>query len=98
MFNQTVLQGKIPTDWKNAVITMIPKKSKELENPKNYHLKSITSCLSKLCERLILARINSHLKKEKIIIKQQSGFPAHRQTKDNLIFMIQKIKESFVRN
>ena len=30
-------------------------------------------------------------------MKQQSGFRAHRQTKDNLAFLIQKIQESFSR-
>ena len=57
----------------------------------------MTSCLGKLCERLVLERINKFLKDKKIIIVQQSGFKKHRQTKDNILFLIQKIQENFKR-
>ena len=91
------MQSTISGAWKTAIIKMIPKKSVELDNPKSYRPISMTSCLGKLLEKFILARIQNHLKKHKIILKQQSGFKAHRQTKDNLVFLIQKIQESFVR-
>ena len=76
---------------------MIPKKNVELDNPKSYRPISMTSCLAKLCEKLILNRIKKFLKENNIIIKQQSGFRAHRQTKDNLLFLLQKIQETFIR-
>ena len=37
------------------------------------------------------------MKDEKIIIKLQSGFRAHRQTKDNILFISQKVIDSFNR-
>jgi hypothetical protein len=77
--------------------TMIPKKNIDLDDPKSYRPISMTSCIARLCEKTILTRIKNFLKTNKIIIKQQSGFRQHRQTKDNLIFLIQKIQESFVR-
>ena len=40
-------------------------------------------------EKLILVRIQEH--------HQQSGLRSHRQTKDNLLFLIQKIQETFTR-
>ena len=97
LFNRSISDAKIPKAWKIATITMIPKKSNELENPANYRPISLISCIGKLLERMILTRIQNHLKKHKIILKQQSGFRSHRQTKDNLLFIIQKIQESFVR-
>jgi hypothetical protein len=57
----------------------------------------MTSCIAKLCEKMILNRINKFLKDNKIIIVQQSGFRKHRQTKDNILFLLQKIQESFKR-
>ena len=39
--------------------------------------------------------INSHLKKNKIIIKQQSGFRSFRQTKDNIFAICQRNIEAF---
>jgi hypothetical protein len=97
LFNKTIMEAEIPKDWKISEITMIPKKNNELDNPKSYRPISMTSCIAKLCEKLILSRIHDHLKKNKIIIKQQSGFRNHRQTKDNLVFILQKTQESFVR-
>jgi hypothetical protein len=97
LFNQTLAQSKVPDDWKNTIIKMIPKSTNEPHNPKNYRPISLTSCIAKLCERLIANRLREILKKNKIIIKQQSGFRFKRQTKDNLAFLIQKTQESFSR-
>ena len=66
-------------------------------NPKDYRPISLTSNLCKLTERFILNRLQQHLSAEKILIKQQSGFRAHRQTKDNIFFLSQKISESLIR-
>ncbi len=46
---------------------------------------------------MVLININEHLSKNKIIVKQQSGFRAHRQTKDNLFYLCQKNIEAFNR-
>jgi hypothetical protein len=97
LFNKTLIESKIPQEWKLSEITMIPKKNIDLDDPKSYRPISMTSCIARLCEKTILTRIKNFLKTNKIIIKQQSGFRQHRQTKDNLIFLIQKIQESFVR-
>jgi hypothetical protein len=75
---------------------MIPKKG-EKNSPSNYRPISITSVLARLCEKLIKNRINKHLKENKIIVNYQSGFRKFRQTKDNLIHVIQKSIESFNR-
>jgi hypothetical protein len=97
LFNKSLKESQIPSNWKLSEITMIPKKNTDLDNPKSYRPISMTSCVAKLSEKLILARIKKFLKENKIIIKQQSGFREHRQTKDNLVFLLQKIQESFVR-
>jgi hypothetical protein len=58
------MEAEIPKDWKISEITMIPKKNNELDNPKSYRPISMTSCIAKLCEKLILSRIHDHPKKE----------------------------------
>ncbi len=35
LFNQSILESKIPENWKKAEITMIPKKTNDLQNPKS---------------------------------------------------------------
>ena len=74
IFNNILEEGKIPKEWKSSVITMISKKSTEPHNPDNYRPLSITACLARLLERLLLRRLQSHLCKEHLIIKNQSGF------------------------
>jgi hypothetical protein len=93
-FNECMIQNHIPLDCKWALITMIPKKNIS-NDPSNFRPISTTSVIMKLFERIMVNRINSYLKSKHILIKNQSGFRANRQTKDNLFFMTQKIQEAF---
>jgi hypothetical protein len=74
---------------------MILKKNDARNNPSNYRPISFTNCLARVCERALLIKINEHVKKNKIIVKQQSSFRAHRQTKDNIFNLCQKNLEAF---
>jgi hypothetical protein len=94
--NKSINASYLPTKCKQAVITMIPKKGRS-DNPKDYRPISLTSSIAKLCEKAVVHRFKAHLAEKKVILKQQSGFRTHRQTKDNLFFLIQKIIESFNR-
>jgi hypothetical protein len=60
---------------------------------KNYRPISCTPILSKLFEKIIAKRLENHFKKHNILVKQQSGFRQHRNTKDNLFFLVQKSME-----
>jgi hypothetical protein len=97
LFNVSVEKKSLPEAWKIARISMIPKKKANSPNPKDYRPVSVTSCLGKLAERLVLSSLNRALEENDIIIKQQSGFRKHRQTKDNLAHFIQKTVETFER-
>ena len=57
LINQVTCQSRIPQEWKESMITMIPKKNKSSSNPKDYRPFSLTSCLGKLAERLILSKM-----------------------------------------
>ena len=97
LINETVKQSKIPQSWKNSIVSMIPKKVNNSSCPKDYRPISLTSCLAKVAERLMLVKIKEFLHKNKIIIKQQSGFRQKRQTKDNIFHLTQKAIESLNR-
>ena len=92
--NQSINSSILPISSKESIITMIPKKGDATEL-KNYRPISSTSCISKLLEKIIHSRLTKYLNDKNIIIKQQSGFRKNRQTRDNLIFMSQKILETF---
>ena len=95
LFNVSINFGKVPVRWKKVIVKMIPKKADSKNNPNNYRPISLTNCIARLCERVIYIKIQEHLKANNIIVKQQSGFRAHRQTKDNLFNLIQKNFEAF---
>jgi hypothetical protein len=46
----------------------------------------MTSCLGKLCERLMRKRLNKILEQKNILVKQQSGFRNEKRASDNLVF------------
>jgi hypothetical protein len=55
------------------MITMIQKKLKNSSNPKDYRPISLTSCIGKLAERLMLIKIKDFMEKNNILMRQ-SGF------------------------
>ena len=93
-FNKSLTYSKIPDICKQSTIKMIPKKD-DSSLLKKYMPISRTLCLNKLLEKLVLNRLNIILENNKTIIKQQSGFRYNCQTKDNLVFITQKILETF---
>ena len=97
LFNISINTGKVPSRWKKVIVKMIPKSANSRKNPLNYRPISLTNCMSRLCERVILIRIQEHLKKNNILVKEQSGFRSHRQTKDNLFNLCQRNFEAFNR-
>lgn len=66
LINQTVTSNYIPSEWKKAIITMIPKKANDLSDAANYRPISLTSSLAKLSEKLISIKLKAFLKKTKL--------------------------------
>ena len=90
--NKSVKEGSLAPSWKEATITMIPKK--QLTNdPSKYRPISLTSGIGKLVEKLIAARLSFYLE-ENNMKNYQSGFRRHRSTNDNLTFLSQKSMEA----
>ena len=85
----------VPQLWKHSVITMILKTGQDKGNAGSYRPISMTPCLARLFERLVLQRLEVFLKTNNIIINNQSGFRKNRQTKDNLLYTIQNAQEGF---
>ena len=79
--------------WKISTIKLLYKKGIRTDKA-NYRPISITPCLARLFERMILLRFNKFLDDNDLIIVEQSGFRSKRQTKDNLVTLTQKAKES----
>ena len=74
LFNKTWTEGSIPKAWKTATITPILKTGKKANDPKSYRPISLTSCLGKLCERILNLRLYWWLEFSGLITQRQAGF------------------------
>ncbi len=97
IYNKSLKESEIPQIWKSAYLTMISKKG-DPTSIKNYRSISMTEVLLKLFEKVMLKRLQNFLEKNKIIIKEQSGYRKKRGTKDIIIYMLQRITETFETN
>jgi exonuclease III len=95
LFNDCLAKYKLPKDWKTSMVSMIAKPGLDARIISSYRPISITPCLARLVERLLLSRLQKHLKRNNIIIMNQSGFRKNRQTKDNILYLIQTAQEGF---
>jgi hypothetical protein len=86
LINETVKQAKIPKEWKNSVISMIPKKNKNSSNPIEYRPISMTSCIAKLAERLILSKMREFMDKKTSLLNNSQDFV--NRDKQEIIYSI----------
>ena len=94
MFSQSLTQGIFPSALKRAVIVPILK-SGDKSIPGNYRPISLTSCISKVFERIIRKQVLAFLERKGLLNNTQHGFRSGRSCMsallnvfDNLMNMI----------
>ena len=97
LYNRTWTEGKLPKIWKLATINPVLKKGKIANIPKSYRPISLTSCISKLCERILNSRLYWWLESSGLICQNQAGFRAKGRTEDQLFRLTQRIIDGFQR-
>ncbi|GFU84097.1 putative RNA-directed DNA polymerase from transposon BS [Trichonephila clavipes] len=83
-----------PMSWKTAVVIPILKPGKNSALAESYRPISLLPVLSKLAEKVILARLNDHLERENILIPEQHGFRPRLSTSHQLLRVVEFIKET----
>ena len=71
LFNWSLSSAKLPTEWREATITPLHKKSSK-ENPSNYRPISLLCITSKVLERIVHRRVMHHI--SPYLPDHQSGF------------------------
>ncbi|KAG8181031.1 hypothetical protein JTE90_024777 [Oedothorax gibbosus] len=95
----TIWNEKVfPTSWQRAIVIPIAKPGKDPQDAGNYLPIALTSCLCKLMERMVNARLVYCLEEKGAFSPFQSGFRHHRSTIDNVLLLETSIREAFVRN
>ena len=98
IFNESMYRSEIPVAWKQASVTMIPKKGKDVSDPSSYRPISLLSCLAKFLEKIINNRLIKYLEQNNKIPIFQSGFRKNRSTSDHILRLTQSVKEGFNQN
>lgn len=80
--NQAWRSGEIPHTWKEAHVTLIPKSGKPPNTPANLRPISMTSCVGKVMEKMVLARLEWHLENNGHLPPTMVGFLKHVSTQD----------------
>ncbi|KAG8177447.1 hypothetical protein JTE90_008631 [Oedothorax gibbosus] len=97
--SQRIWNEKVfPTSWQRAIVIPIAKPGKDPQDAGNYRPIALTSCLCKLMERMVNARLVYCLEEKGTFSPFQSGFRHHRSTIDNILLLETSIREAFVRN
>ena len=90
-------QGVVPREWRTATVVPIPKTSKDKRLLTSYRPIALTSCVSKLAERLILARLEFAADSRGLVPSEQVGFRAKRSAEDSIGRLIQDAQDGWQR-
>ena len=90
LFNLSLEEGIVPSEWKEANITPLFKKGSR-NKPENYRPVSLTSVVCKLLETLIRDHMVEFLVKHKLINTSQHGFLKARSCLTNLLCFLEEI-------
>ena len=87
-----------PASWRESTIIPILKPQKDKQLSKSYRPISLTSCASKITERMVNTRLKHFLESNDLLDKHQCGFRRGKSTTDNITRLITDIRTGFYRN
>src|SRR6218665_515624 len=92
IINLSLSTGNFPTAFKHSLVTPLLKKANlDKENLSYCRPISNLSFLSKLTERVVLARLNDYLSSNSLLNPHQSGFTKHHSTETLLVSLFNKL-------
>ena len=90
MFNLSLEEGIVPSEWKEANITPLLKKGSRIK-PENYRPVNLTPVICKLLETLMRDYMVEFLVKHQLINTSQHGFLKARLCLTNLLCFFEEI-------
>lgn len=96
LYNKIWLAGRFPTSWREAIVVAILKEGKDASLPTSYWPIALTSCLSKVFEKMITRRLTYFLEYNGILDNCQAGFRSGRCTTDQLVAFESFVKDAFI--
>lgn len=84
LFQQSIDNGEVPSQWRQALVTGIFKKGIK-SDPANYRPISLTCLCCKIQEHIVLSHMAKHLSQHNILLDSQHGFRECLSTVTQLI-------------
>ena len=84
LYNLSLQTGMVPAIWKEGIVTALFKKGNKAI-PANYRPITLTSIVCKIMEKLVIEKLQAHLKANNLEKNQQHGFTPKKSTTTNLI-------------
>lgn len=84
VFEKSLRNGILPSDWKEAQVTPLFKKGERC-SPGNYRPISLTSVVCKVMEGIVRDKVIEHLTENRLLSECQHGFVSGRSCTTNLI-------------
>lgn len=97
IYNHAFLRSSFPSLWREAIILSFPKPNKPPSETSSYRPIALTSCVCKLLEKILNARLVAHLEARSLLHPLQYGFRKHRSAVDALIRLTTDLHAAFAR-
>ena len=89
-FQHSIDSGKVPAQWKKAIVSPIFKKG-DKHCAANYRPVSLTAVCCKLCEHIIAKSIMNHLEDNDLLSDNQHGFRKKRSCESQLLMFVDEL-------
>ena len=83
--------GKVPQQWKDAVITVLHKRGDKTECG-NYRGISLVSHAGKVLLKVVARRLGAYCEAKELLPEEQCGFRPNRSTTD-MMFVVRRLQE-----
>ena len=87
--------GTSPKSWKISIIIPVLKPLKDSSLPQSFRPIALTSCVSKIYERMVNTRLVWYLESKNLLSNRQFGFRKNRSTIDPLMILSREIQNAF---
>ncbi|GFV26052.1 probable RNA-directed DNA polymerase from transposon BS [Trichonephila clavipes] len=94
IFNLSWRLGRLPRDWKKALIIAIRKSSKKASYPDSFRPIALTNFSCKFMEKIILERLTYYLNSNDLLSIEQYGFKRGHSTADQILYFGQRVRDS----
>lgn len=95
LINNIWEEGKLPAEWKHAVIVPVLKPGKKAESPGSYRPIALTAVMCKIMERMVTDRLVYRLEQSGYFSSAQNGFRLGRSTMDSVLLLDRDVRKAF---